>query len=193
MFDLNPAHLHLLVNHLPVEGSIVALLLLVWSLVRKSAELKRTALIACVVTGVAAFAADYTGGGASRVVRDIPGVERVDIKEHSDAADWARNSSYLLAAVAVVGLYITWRKQDSAQATSDPVGYSTHHKEPPAWVMIASLIIALWTVSVMARTAYLGGVIRHPEIEPGFKPPATLDSTQYDRSSAVQPAFHMLG
>lgn len=193
MFDLNPAHLHLLVNHLPVEGSIVALLLLVWSLVRKSAELKRTALIACVVTGVAAFAADYTGGGASRVVRDIPGVERADIKEHSDAADWARNGTYLLAAVAIVGLYLSWRKEDAPKATSDALGYARHHKEPHAVVMIASLVIALLTVALMAKTAYLGGVIRHPEIEPGFQTPAKPDSTLPKHSSLILPPIYSIG
>ncbi|MDP4201007.1 MAG: hypothetical protein Q8922_15405 [Bacteroidota bacterium] len=180
MFDITPVHWHLLVNHLPVEGSMVALLLLIYAFIRNNAELKRAALIACVVTGAAAFAANFTGDDAADVARAIPGVERSDIRAHNESADWACDAAYLLAGVAAVGLVLAWRKKSSPDATSDALAYARHHKEPPPFMMIATLIVALLTVTIMARTSYLGGSIRHPEIEAGFKPPPTVDTSKDD-------------
>lgn len=69
MFDFTPPHIHLLVNHFPVEGSIIAVILLVFGMVRRSAEMKRVALMALVLLGIAAYVSDLTGGQASREMR----------------------------------------------------------------------------------------------------------------------------
>lgn len=39
---MNEAQLHLLTNHLPVMGSLFTVLLLLWGLIRKSDEIKRS-------------------------------------------------------------------------------------------------------------------------------------------------------
>jgi hypothetical protein len=194
MFDLTPAHLHLLVNHLPVEGSIFATLLLIYAMIRNNAELKRTSLILLVIVGVTAFVADTTGGGAARVVRKIPGTERAAISEHAKAADFAKIMSGITALVALGGLIAAWSRKERVQVVSTNGNetiardYVRYHKAPHTAVVVLCLLLSLVSVSVLARVAYLGGKIRHPEINAGFQPPVTADSTAtIDSAATAQP------
>ncbi len=186
MFGITPAHLHLLINHLPVEGSIFSTLLLLYGMARKNAELIRTAFIGLILVGIFAFAADTTGDGAARIVRKIPGTDRHDISTHAESADWAKMVGGVTAIVALAGLIFAWRRKDEVQVVTSANPESTNeyyvrrHKAPHTGFVIACLILALLDVAVIARTAYLGGKIRHPEIEVGFTVP--LDTT-----SGVQP------
>ena len=180
MFDLTPPHLHLLVNHIPVEGSIIALLLLIFAIVRRSAELKRVALMAFVLIGIAAYVSDLTGGGAAREMKHVPGIERTLISQHSAAADWAQNISYLVAVISLVGLILAWKKTDDRATSSDAVSYVRHHKEPNNWIIVLCLVGGLFEVSTFALTAYRGGLIRHPEIQSSFQvPPAPSSDSVY--------------
>jgi hypothetical protein len=177
MFDLTPAHLHLLVNHLPVEGSIFAFLLLIYAMARRSAELKRLALLAFILVGICAFVADYTGGGASREMRNVAGVDRALIKEHSAAADWAQMIAFGVAVVSLVGFILALKKPNTTLISTDTDEYFRHHKEPPQWIILVCLIAGLLEVSVFAMTAYRGGLIRHPEIQSSFQLPTPAADT----------------
>ena len=175
MFDLTPPHLHLLVNHLPVEGSIAAFLILVWGMVRNNAELKRLALMAFILVGICTFVADQTGGGASREMRHVTGIVRANISEHSQSADYAQMVAFAVAVVSLVGLIMAWQRKDDPFAPNKHEDYIRKHKVPPQWLMIVVLVASLLEMAVFARTAYLGGLIRHPEIQSSFQVPA--DST----------------
>jgi len=183
MFDLTPTHLHLLVNHLPVEGGIFATVLLIYAMIRNNAELKRTSLILLVIVGITAFVADTTGGGAARVVRKIPGTERKNISDHAEAADFAKIMSGITAVVALGGLIAAWRRKEKVQIVNANGNetvvrdYVRYHKAPHTAVIVLCLLLSLVSVSVLARVAYLGGKIRHPEIDAGFQLPVTADST----------------
>ena len=50
-FDLSPTHVHLLLNHVPTVGFIIALALFVFGLALRSDDLKRVSLV--VMTGIA--------------------------------------------------------------------------------------------------------------------------------------------
>lgn len=169
MFGITPPHLHLLVNHLPVEGSMIALILLIYAMARNNAELKRTALLAFVLTGIAAFVANLTGSGAAHVARTIPGVERTAISAHSAMADTATYIAFALAAIALVGLILAWRKQKMEETIGE---YVRHHKEPHKVIVILCLLVGLLDVYFFAMTAYKGGLIRHPEIQSTYQVPA---------------------
>ncbi|HZK76314.1 MAG TPA: hypothetical protein VFD13_05340 [Candidatus Kapabacteria bacterium] len=168
MFGITPVHLHLLLNHLPVVGSMVSVLLLIYAMARNNAELKRAALIACVITGIAAYATDYTGDGAEAVAKHIPGVERQLISAHADAGDQAMDVSLVLGAIALLGLILAWGKKGGEQTIGD---YVRHHKEPKQWIMIACLIVGLVDIYFLSVAADKGGLIRHPEIQSGYQPP----------------------
>ena len=49
---MNGAQLHLMLNHLPVMGALFSLLLLAWSLIRRSAEIQKLALAIALLAGL---------------------------------------------------------------------------------------------------------------------------------------------
>src|SRR5215210_2618949 len=52
--NLNAAHLHIMLNHVPVFGSLFAALLIAWGLLRKSEDVLRLGLALAFVVGIAA-------------------------------------------------------------------------------------------------------------------------------------------
>ena len=177
MLDITAAHWHLIFNHLPVVGILAAVLLLVWGLIRNNAELKRTALLTFVLVGILAYISNATGGGAASAIRDIPGVNRQDIRSHSSAADLATTVSFALAGIAFIGLIVAWRKKDESGVDNSISNYVRHHKEPHKLFVIACLLGGLLDIYMLAKTAELGGAIRHPEIRSGYQVPAAQVDT----------------
>lgn len=148
---------------------MVSVLLLIYAMARNHAELKRAALIACVITGITAYATDITGDGAEHVAKQIPGIERQLIEDHSNAGDTAMDVSIVLGAIALLGLILAWRERGGEQTIGD---YVRHHKEPKQWIVIACLVVGLIDIYYLAVAADKGGLIRHPEIQSGYQPPA---------------------
>lgn len=148
---MSGAHLHLLVNHVPVIGTLFAILLLGYALLRESGEFTRAGLALFALLGVLGLAAYLTGEPAEDAVRRMPGVTRSVIHAHEDAALIA---TWLLGAVGAVSLggLIAFRKR----AGGVPRRFAT-------LVLVLALVPAL----AMARTANLGGKIRHTELRPG--------------------------
>lgn len=151
---MNQAHLHLLLNHFPVIGTILCLLLLLVALVRKSDELKRIGLGALVFIALLTIPAYLTGEPAAKIVEQLPGVAEINIKAHEEAALVAFIALLVTGAIAVAGL-IRFRRP----------------KLIPSWAMAVMLALTGLNVGLMARTANLGGQIRHTEINTSAAPP----------------------
>jgi len=146
---MNGAHFHLIVNHISLFTSFFGLIALIWFFARKSPEMLVAACLLFVVTGAGAFLADESGEKAEHIVKELqlPGVEKAMIHTHEEAADYAVINSYILAGLGVLILYFS--------------------KKHPNWVKRTTwlaLLFALMASTSMARTAYLGGLIRHTEI-----------------------------
>jgi len=73
---MNLAHLHLVLNHLPVLGTGFGLALLIFGLWRRSDELKKTALGVLVLVALAAVPVYLTGEPAEELVQAVPGVSK---------------------------------------------------------------------------------------------------------------------
>ena len=144
---MNGAHLHLMLNHLPVLGVGFGLLLLLAARFRKSTDLTRAALVVFVLAAGAAGTAYLTGEPAEEAVEEVAAVTEQSIEQHEEAATVALVLTGLLGAGALLGL----------------VGYR-RQALPPAWFTGTALIGALVAGGAMAYTANLGGQIRHPEI-----------------------------
>jgi|tagenome__1003787_1003787.scaffolds.fasta_scaffold20989417_2 MYXO-CTERM domain-containing protein len=153
--NLNPAHLHIMLNHIPVFGSLFAALLIAWGLLRKSEDVLRLGLALAVVVGVATWGVQLTGEPAENVVEHLADVSRRMIHAHEEAADWA---TYMIAAagvVALVALLMVRRRHRAGRGLS-----------------ILALVISLVGFAAASRAALLGGEIRHPEARPDFVTPA---------------------
>jgi glucan phosphoethanolaminetransferase (alkaline phosphatase superfamily) len=147
-------HMHLLLNHVPVIGTLFVLLLLAVAVWRRSTEIGKLALFCVVGVALVAGVVFLTGEPAEEAVEHVVGVSESIIHEHEETAEAALFSSGLAGVVALVMLW--WYRR----------------RELPRWVAAAALVLALGVGGLMARTANLGGQIRHSEIRAG----ATVES-----------------
>ena len=143
---MNAAHLHLLLNHAPVFGVLFALALLGLGQLRRSDEFSRLGLLCLIISGLAALAAMLTGEPAEEAVEHLAGVTERAIHAHEEAAELAAVATYAGSAVALAALMFFRRTGLGPRLTT------------------LALIVALAAFGLMARTANLGGQIRHPEI-----------------------------
>ncbi|MFD2720788.1 hypothetical protein ACFST9_18850 [Hymenobacter monticola] len=154
---MNQAHLHLLVNHLPIVGSLFAAVLLGAGLLKRNVSLTKAGLVAVLVAGLLCLPAQLTGEGAAFVMQDPHGIGRRLILAHAAAAElgfWALEGA---AALALFGLLLLKNASPKAPLL--------------AWVTLGA---ALLSFGLLARAGSLGGLIGHPEIREGHDRPVQL-------------------
>ena len=148
---MNLAHVHLLLNHIPVLGSNFGLIFLLYAYFRKSQELIKTGMGILIGVALLTIPTFMTGDPARDIVKNMPDVAKNIIREHDDSAGYALTGILFLGGVCLAGLYY-FRKN-----TSIPKGFT-----------ITVLLLTLFVCSIMIRTAYLGGQIHHPETRSDF-------------------------
>ena len=104
------AHLHLLVNHAPIFGSLFALALLVASYFTSADVFRRTAFVVLIVTAFAGAAADLSGKAAEDAVNGFPGIRRDVIHAHEQMGDKAYYLADILGVLAL-GALVRWRRR----------------------------------------------------------------------------------
>lgn len=144
---MNGAHYHLLVNHLPILGTLFGLSIVVIGFILRNVSVKRTGLGLLVFATIAVFPAHITGEGAEEVVEHIEGVDRHFVHEHEEAADTFMGILIALGIVALVTLIV-----DVLKKRYTPVLY------------ILTIIFSLITMLFAQKTGTTGGEIRHTEI-----------------------------
>ena len=144
---ISPTHVHLLINHLPVFGSIMGALVLLYGIWKQSTHTKNAAYLVLVIAALGAVTAYLTGEPAEETVENLQGVSKEMLETHEDAALFALIAFIITGLISLVGLYINQKKPSMAKG----YGY-------------LALVVALFSFSVVARTAYVGGQIRHSEI-----------------------------
>lgn len=144
---MNLTHLHLLSNHLPIFGSVIGSFVLAYGLWSKSNHTKIAAYLVLISASAGALIANFTGEAAEEAVEHIQGISENILHQHEEAAEFALIFMSILGVLSLIGLYVTIKKSFFAKT-----------------VAIVTLLVALFSFSVVARTGYLGGQIRHTEI-----------------------------
>lgn len=144
---MDAAHFHLMLNHVPIVGTVFGTLLLGAALLRKSQELLKASLVMFVVCAAVAVPVYLTGEPAEHLVEHLPGVTEPVIEAHEEAAESAFVAILVLGIAALAALVVFRGPKDI-----------------PRWCGFASLAVALAACGLMLRTANLGGKIRHTEI-----------------------------
>jgi hypothetical protein len=150
---MNPAHLHLLLNHAPIIGTLVGAGILALALARRSNELTRLSLGFLGIAALAAVPVYLSGEPAEEFLEHRFDVSEALIDQHEAAAQAAAAALGLLGATTLAAL-IGFRRRPGV----------------PRWLSVGSLILALVTTGLLVRTANLGGRIRHPEIQASEAP-----------------------
>ena len=146
-FSMDFPHLHLLLNHFPIIGTMVGVGLFLISFLVKTEEVGRSSLIVFVGMALLTIPAFMTGVGAQEKMVADPSVSNALIQRHEGAAELAVWFMEITGALAVLAL---WQ--------------SARRASPAPWNTSAILVFSLVTVGLMARTGNTGGEIRHLEV-----------------------------
>ena len=74
-------------------------------------------------------------------------MDKALITPHEQAAGYFETASYITAGLALISLIIGWRRGERFR-----------------WLDVLIALAVLFSLSVVARTALLGGRIHHPEV-----------------------------
>ena len=160
---MNWPYLHTLVNHFPIVLTVVGSAVLVLALITRGRGVWLYALATLTLAGLSVYPAYFTGDEASDAVRNTWYIVRSMVREHSQSADWALVTVLIMGAASA---YAWWRmlKRDIGAL-------------PPVWLRWLVSLLAALALSVVVRTAVLGGRIVHesPKLQnppPGMGAPA---------------------
>jgi len=144
---MNAAHFHLVVNHIPVLGSVAVLALIFYSLIRCHREVLLIAMGTAVIVGLLTIPAFLSGDGAEEVLESRPGFNEELVERHEDFSKYALISTELVALISAFALYRL---------------RSTNNVSKQFLFGVAAL--AILNAGLMFYTANLGGQITHTEI-----------------------------
>jgi len=149
--DFSAVHIHLAINHSPLYAELFALCLILFGLLKKRRELVTAAFVVAIIAALCGIGADLSGDKAADFLTNakppIAGVDTKLIGEHDAAAGFVVISSCVTAVIAIVALFIGHRRGAR-----------------PRWLEIVVAVLIFWSLTVVARTAFLGGRIHHQEV-----------------------------
>lgn len=147
---MDPIRIHLVLNHLPVIGSGLALLVLLAGLVRSNLTVIRTALAVAILALAAAPVVNWSGEEAEELIEDATwkdGATYPLVEEHEERGKVAVGAMVVSLAVCALALVLgLWRD-----------GWQRGLGAVAALSLVAALGLGLWAAEV-------GGRIRHTEI-----------------------------
>ena len=146
---MDGTHLHLLLNHVPTIGFVVAVGFYLVALVSASRDLKLASLALMVGVALATIPAYVTGNIASAHVQDVPDIEQTTIATHEGAAFLAMIVIQFTGAVAWLAIWAL-RRTGRVSTLTD----------------VSVLVLSVVALALVAGAANLGGNIRHTEIRP---------------------------
>ena len=146
---MNLAHLHLMLNHVPVLSTFIGMVLLGFGIRNKQENLTSFSLGIFLLTALIAIPVFMTGYFAQQFVLTDDEAEATLtwIARHSDLALLAL---ILMTATGVLAWFGLWQSRQFSRTAS--------------WNRTAILVFAILTLGAMSLTATTGGEIRHPEI-----------------------------
>lgn len=142
---LNGAHWHLLVNHFPIVGGLMATLVLGYGLLRRNPAICRLGFGLFVLMSLATVLTNQTGEQAEHYLKSIHELNRPLLHQHEQAADWANVGMYLTGGLSLLALAWTRARQWR-------------------WLPLLIFLVSLLTAGLMVNVGRLGGLIMHREL-----------------------------
>lgn len=144
---MNGAHLHLIVNHLPIVGIIIGTLVMIAGFISKKLDIKLTALGIYIFSAITSIIANLTGEEAEEVVEEIAGISHDIIHIHEEHAELFNVLAIILGVISVVTFILHFKKSKWMK-----------------YGLIVSLTLSTVLIYVGKLTGTSGGEIRHTEI-----------------------------
>ncbi len=144
---MNDAHLHMVVNHFPIIGTILAIGILIAGLLNKNQSIINTAYVLFIIGAVFGILSMDTGEGAEELVEDMPSIGWKIIHEHEELAEKMALLLDALGILSLLGFYLQYKKNPKQKLVS-----------------YAILILSIASLFVIQKVGTSGGEIRHTEI-----------------------------
>ena len=143
------SHFHIILNHFPSIGLVVALGFFVLALIMKNEGMTRASLVVFTMCGILGVPTYVTGASSMWALTDPPmeNISQAAINAHRDMALW---TLFALAATGVTAWVELWRYR-----------YLGRFSARTLYVVLGFAIV---TLGLIAETGHRGGQINHPEI-----------------------------
>ena len=144
---MNWPYIHILINHFPIILTVVGSGVLLLALFVRQRVVWLYALATLTLAGISIYPVFFTGDRAADAVEHTWYIVRTMVEEHDASAGWALPAVLLMGAASA---YAWWR-----MVRREVTGL------PPVWLRAVVSVLAAFGLSVVIRTAYLGGKIVH--------------------------------
>lgn len=148
--NLSATHLHLMLNHVPVLGTVFVLIVLLWGLIRHSREITSLGLLFTVILALATIPVYLTGEPTEHQQRRAAWFDKDRAHEHEEKAERGFIAVLATGAVALGALFLR---------RGGRTGRGTVTGLAAAGVAMSAVLFAL--------AALEGGEIHHEELRPG--------------------------
>ena len=145
--EMNEAHIHLIINHLPIIGILISTGVLVFARIRRKSEFTRLGLWLVFITSLSTVPAYFSGEGAEELVEHLPGISENLIEEHEEYAEIALFVSQLTGLLALATIL-------AARTSERFLRFGS----------MITLAAAAGSFTLMGLVANTGGKINHPEL-----------------------------
>jgi uncharacterized membrane protein len=143
------SHVHIILNHVPTAGFVLALVFYVTALAANNDVMKRASLVLFVICSIVGVPTYVTGTAAMWALTQppMPEISKAVINAHRDMALWTLFGLGFTGAAAWIEL---WRHR--------------HFGRFSKLSLALVLLFAVVTLGIMTETGHRGGQINHPEI-----------------------------
>ena len=148
--DLSATHLHLMLNHIPVLGTIFVAIVLIWGLMRRSREITSLGLIFTVLLALATIPVYLTGEPTQHQQEHAAWYDRGRVHEHEEKAETGLIAVLITGAIALGALYFRRGGRPGNGAVTG-----------------VALVALLISAGLFALAALEGGQIHHEELRSG--------------------------
>lgn len=143
---MDPIQVHLLLNHIPILGSLFGLILLAIAVIGKNKTVEQTAYYTLVVVALVTIPVFWSGEEAEHTVEEMAGVSEHFLEEHEEISEGAVWVVYSTGALSLIVLVL---------------GYLG---KTPAVIRYITLMASIASFSAMVIVGSHGGKIRHSEL-----------------------------
>jgi len=144
---MDATHLHLILTHFPIVGTIIGIGILAYGQFAKNDDIKKVALVTFVLMAILTIPVFLTGEEAEETVEHIAGVSEQLIENHEELAEKAIWLMGLLGVLSLINFFAIVKKLSFTKTIS-----------------LITLIVSLGTFGLFAKVGSTGGEIRHSEI-----------------------------
>ncbi len=143
---MNAIHAHLVLNHFPSIGLVIGLLFWIIAIILRDNRIQKLVAGLIIVISALTVLTYITGENAEDSVEKIPEISKAFIEAHEESA---KRANMVMLFFGLISLVFLWNSSRS----------NYNHRK----LILLMTLFFLVEIGLIFHTAYLGGMIRHPE------------------------------